>query len=170
MRIHSYLTPKCKAGNSGIHRWGVMAVKNIKKDELVAVWGGWVMTFKEYQKLPKVIKNFEYPVQIYPGFFIGPKKQSELDDAEMFNHSCDANAGVKGQNVLIARRDIKKGEEVCFDYETTDTEGLDYICKCGAKDCRKNITGQSWKNPLFQKKYAGFFSWYIQEKINRLEK
>ncbi len=169
MRIHSYLSPKCKAlSDSPIHRFGVFALTNISKGELIALWGGFAMTRKEVQNLPKEVLTYEYPVQIYPGFWIGPKKKSELDDCEMFNHSCDANAGVKGQIVLVARRNIKKGEEICFNYQTTDTQDLHFVCKCGAKNCRRKIDGQAWKNPKFQKEYQGYFSWYIQEKINKL--
>ena len=169
MRIHSYLSPDCEARtDSKIHRWGVFAKKDIKKGKLVAIWGGYVMTLKEYQKLCAYVRDYEYPVQIYKGFFLGPRKKSDLDDCEMFNHCCDANAGVKGQNLLFARRNIKAGEEICFDYETTDTEGLNFVCRCGSPVCRGRITGQSWKNPAFQKQCKGFFSWYIQQKIDRL--
>lgn len=109
-----------------------------------------------------------YPVQIYEGFYLGPKSAEDLDDAERFNHSCDPNAGVKDQNILVARRDIEVGEEVYFDYETTDIQGLDFACQCGADICRGRITGESWKDPTFRIKNKGYFSWYLQNKIDQL--
>lgn len=123
------------------------------------------MSLKELKRLPLGIQTFEYPVQIYEGFYLGPKRVKDLDDAEMFNHSCDANAGVKGQNALVARRPIKAGEETCFDYETTDTDNFNFRCCCGAKNCRGKINGSAWKRPEFQKAHKGFFSWYLAEKI-----
>ncbi|MBI2041673.1 MAG: SET domain-containing protein [Candidatus Nealsonbacteria bacterium] len=165
---HSYLTPKAEARKSKIMGKGVFAKEKIKRGELIALWGGYVISLGEMKKLPQEILRFDYPVQIYEGFYLGPKKVSDLDDAEMFNHSCDPNAGVKGQNILVARRNIESGEEICFDYETTDSRGLKILCECGFKICRKVINGISWKDPKFQKKNQGYFSWYLEEKIKRL--
>lgn len=171
MRKHSFLSPKCVAtSKSKIHRYGVFAKENIKQGELIAIWGGYIMTLDELRKLPREILDYEYPVQIYENFFLGPKSVEDLDDCEMFNHSCNANAGVKGQNILVARRNIKTGEEICFDYETTDTQDLNFTCKCGAKNCRKKIDGTSWKNLKFQKANKGYLSYYIEEKIKKLKK
>ncbi|MHB8630096.1 MAG: SET domain-containing protein-lysine N-methyltransferase [Aggregatilineales bacterium] len=83
----------------------------------------------------------------------------------MINHSCDPNAGVKGQNVLVARRDIAPGEEICFDYETTDTQGMNFVCRCGSPKCRKRIRGQAWKNRQFQEANWEYLSEYIQRRL-----
>jgi uncharacterized protein len=166
MRKHSFLSAKCEArSDSEIHRRGVFAKDFIKRGELIAIWGGYVMTLEEYEKVSLEIRRYDYPVQVYDGFYLGPKEAEDLDDAEYFNHSCEPNAGVKGQNILVARRDIKKGEEICFDYETTDTQGLNFNCACGAKICRGKIDGSSWQNQKFREKNRGYFSLYIQEKI-----
>ena len=171
MRGHSFLSPKCKvSANSKTHRYGVFAKKDIEKGELIVLWGGYILTLEEYRKLPKAVTDYEYPVQIFEGFYLGPKSAEDVDDSERFNHSCNPNAGVKGQNILVARRKIKAGEEVCFDYETTDTQDLNFICECGAKNCRGTIDGTSWKNPKFQKDNKEYFSYYIQEKIKKLKK
>lgn len=110
-----------------------------------------------------------YPIQIYEGFYLGPKTSEDIDDSEMFNHSCSPNAGVKGSNILVARCDILVGEEICFDYETTDLQDLEFKCECQSNNCRKYINGSSWKDPVFQKQNEGYFSWYIQEKINQIK-
>ncbi len=169
MKKLSSLSPKCIANKgSKISQNGVFAKENLKKGELIAVWGGYIYDLKEFRALPS--PTDEYPVQVYDTHFIGPKPGDVLDPCEMFNHSCDANAGVKGQIILIARRDIKKGEEICFDYETTNITDLVFTCNCGSRICRKKITGNSWKNPSFQKKYKGYLSYYIEEKIKKLKK
>lgn len=169
MKIHSYLSNKCEAKQkSKIHRFGVFAKEDIKAGELITIWGGYIMTLEEVEKLPQDILRYEYPVQVYEGVFLGPKTVADLDDAEMFNHSCTPNAGIKGQNLLIARRDINKGEEICFDYETTDTQEMNFKCKCGSFLCRKMITGNAWKDKKFQRQNKGYLSWYIEEKIRML--
>lgn len=170
MKIHSYLSPKCIKKSSKIHNSGIFAKSNVKKGELLSIWGGYIITLPELKKLPKSILDYSYPVQIFEDIYLGPIKKKDLDDGEMFNHSCDPNAGVRGQIVLVARKNIKKGEEIFFDYETTDTQNLKFICHCGAKKCRGKIDGSSWKNPEFQKANKNYFSLYLEEKIRKLNR
>jgi uncharacterized protein len=150
-----------------VHRYGVFAREIIHRGELIAMWGGYVMTTGQVERLPREIQEFDYPVQIYEGLFLGPRSADDLDGAEMFNHSCEPNAGIKGQIMLVARRDIELGEEICFDYETTDSEEMWMLCNCGTPSCRHVINGEAWKDAQFQTRNAGYFSWYLQEKIER---
>ena len=72
----------------------------------------------------------------------------------------------------MALRDINSGEEITFDYATVVAEwvGMDPItCNCGATDCRKIILADDWQKLALQKKYAGYFSHYIQDKIDANE-
>ncbi len=166
---HSYLTKKVKVSSSGINRRGIFAVKPIKKDEIIAVWGGFIITEREFNKLSK--KRFkhidDYATKIAEGFYLVSCKNGGLEDDDFFNHSCDPNAGIKGQIMIVAMRDIKTGEEITYDYAMTDA-GYDYSfkCFCASKACRKIITTNDWKKPNLQNKYRGYFSWYIQEKID----
>jgi hypothetical protein len=41
---------------------------------------------------------------------------------------------------------------------------------CGSPNCRGLITEEDWKIPELQKKYDGYFSWYLQEKIDGIKK
>lgn len=53
------------------------------------------------------------------------------------NHSCDPNAGIVGDRVLIALRDIRFGEEVRFDYSACMWEEIWQLpCRCGSTNCR----------------------------------
>ena len=79
--------------------------------------------------------------------------------------------GFKGQIFLVAMRDIKPGEEATFDYgtvlhESPDAPRYTLGCKCGASSCRGTITENDWKNPVLQKKYKGYFQYYLAEKIS----
>ncbi len=58
------------------------------------------------------------------------------------NHSCQANTGYKGLNV-VALQPIKKGEELTLDYATfLDETAEPFTCSCGSPHCRKYITGR----------------------------
>jgi hypothetical protein len=83
---------------------------------------------------------------------------------------CSVNVGLREQVVLVAMRDIAAGEEVCFDYAMTGGGPYDeFECACGAPDCRGWITGNDWKRPELWERYAGFFSPYLQRRIDRLK-
>ena len=45
---------------------------------------------------------------------------------------------------------VEPGEELTFDYGTTDTVGLEIECKCGAPTCRGVVTSDDWKDPAFR--------------------
>ena len=57
------------------------------------------------------------------------------------NHSCEPNAYMKilyGHILFIALRDIKAGEEITIDYEST-LHSNKKRCTCGAPSCRGTI-------------------------------
>lgn len=62
------------------------------------------------------------------------------------NHSCDANTGLDGLNV-IALADIRMNEELTLDYSQFLDENMEpFECRCGSKDCRgliRGVTGNS---------------------------
>jgi hypothetical protein len=71
----------------------------------------------------------------------------------------------------VALRDIRAGEEVCFDYATSDGSPYDeFECHCGAKACRSHVTGDDWKLPAVQARYAGHFSPYLQARIDKSQR
>ena len=62
------------------------------------------------------------------------------------NHSCDPNCVPEIENgkiFIYALRDIKPGEELCYDYayerEGEDNEDAIYPCRCGSGKCRGTI-------------------------------
>ncbi len=71
------------------------------------------------------------------------------NDSRFLNHACDPNceAVIEQARVFIdAKRDIRAGEELCYDYaferdgsETADDEFRLYGCKCGSAKCRGTI-------------------------------
>lgn len=169
MRLHSWLSPKCRVGESRLAGVGVFATMPFEVGELVAVWGGVIYTAAEVNALGAVFPHFRtHPFEVADGFFMGSTSNTAIDDAERFNHSCNPNIGVKGQVVVLARRAISAGEELAFDYETTDIAPDPFNCRCGAAICRKRIDGTGWQSPEFRRRHDGWLSWFIAEKAGRL--
>jgi SET domain-containing protein len=151
---------------------GVFAVKKIKKDEVLCVFFGNLLPVKEEEKLPEGFNDVGF--QVTEDLLIGVSNESklELDNGAYFNHSCEPNAGFRGQIILVAMRDIRKGEQVVFDYamvlsKSKGAKKYELKCLCGSEKCRGYITDDDWKIPSLQKKYKGYFQWYLQEKIKK---
>jgi len=170
MKQHSYLSPKCRVEKSVIDRRGVFAKETIARGDIIALWGGVVYSLEEITQLAKKYPYFEtHTVSIDKDFYLGPITPSKapLDDTEMMNHSCEPNAGIKGQIAVVARCMIRPGEEVCFDYDTTEISAVPFLCQCGTPSCRRRIDGSGWRDEHFRAKNRGYFSWYIQELIRK---
>lgn len=168
MRLHSWLSPKCRVQESPRAGLGVFAAETIRSGELVAVWGGVIYTAAEVASLAEAFPHFRtHPFEVAEGFFMGSTSNTAIDDAERFNHSCDPNVGVKGQVVVLARRDVAAGEELAFDYETTDVAPAPFPCRCGAVDCRGTIDGSAGDTAGFCRRNEGWLSWCVQQRASR---
>jgi uncharacterized protein len=112
----------------------LFAIGNMQKNEMLSVRGGYILTCLEEQFLPEDVQN--HGTQISEDFVISSKEIE--DDDEYFNHSCDPNAGFKGQIFLAAMREIQIGEQVTFDYamclyrKNGDEAYYVFDCHCGS--------------------------------------
>ena len=168
---NSWLNPKLMVKNTVAYGMGVFAKEDVKQGERLAIFGGDIMYIDEIKSLPEELRD--YTLQIEERFVLGSSRNAtEPEDTDFFNHSCEPNSGLKGQIFLVAIRDIQKDEEITFDYAMvlSKSVGSDIVfemeCKCGSKNCRRKITEDDWRIPELQKRYNGYFSQYIQEKIN----
>lgn len=172
----SWISPKAQLGKVG-NGVGVFAVKKIKMGEVITVFGGFVIDIQQLHKIKngnnketvEIIERISY--QISDRLIYSPIHKNQFSIAEYLNHSCEPNSGFKGELKLVAMRDIKKGEQIVFDYAMSITSPLLMLrmpCLCGTPSCRKFITAHDWKIKKLQKKYNGYFQPYIQEKIYKL--
>ena len=105
-------------------------------------------------------------IQIDDGFYIGALRSAEVALNKIFiNHSCEPNLGIRGQITYVALRAIKAGEELTYDWAMEENAPAVTRCACGARLCRGTLTGQDWKLASLQKRYRGYFSAYIEDKI-----
>ncbi len=160
-----------KTGGKG---QGLFASKNIKKGEVlfhVDLSKQKSYTPKEIEKMPDndhadYVGRGKYVMAFHPYSYI--------------NHSCNPNVIVKHESIakskFIAMHDIKKGEELTYDY---GVNALDHIgkvgyitqgpwvmrCKCGSKNCRKKISADFFRQPIeIQRRYYRYLPPVIKRK------
>lgn len=169
MKHHpSYLSPKLEMRSSPEKGGaGVFAIQPLAANEVLAVWGGVVVPSARLEEYSRYAQT--HGLQVDDDLFLLPL--TEDDPSDYFNHSCNPNAGLNGQITLVAMRAIEVGEEICFDYCMSDSNPYDeFECGCGNPQCRGWIKADDWKLPDLQKRYAGFFTPYLQRRIAASQK
>jgi uncharacterized protein len=165
----TFFSPKVEKRKSSIEGRGLFAKQQIRAGEIVVVKGGYILTKAQRDEIGVELGPSE--IQITEDLFIGPATRRQREGGMMhLNHSCEPNLGLQGQVVYVALRDIGIDEELTFDYAMNSDEPDQMTCRCGSRDCRGTITGSDWKKPEIQKKYDGYFSWFIQCRIDALGK
>jgi len=147
-----------KAKKSNIDKRGLYASKNISAGKKIIEYVGKLITKKETEINPK----FNNEKDIYL-FNINSRYDLDGDyywnKARLINHSCNPNCEVEGKGLKLwisALRDIKKNEELSYDYGFSYCkEDLNkFICKCGSKNCCGYIVREEsrWRiNKKFKK-------------------
>jgi len=128
--------------NSKIHNKGVFAKKGIPKGTYIIQYIGRKITNKEADEISE--KEMKKGIV----YLFGLNKRYTIDGntpknyAKYINHACETNAesvNDSGEIWFVATRNIKKGEEILYDYclETDDPE--DHPCRCGSKNCKGHM-------------------------------
>ena len=164
MRLfHNWLSPKAQSSATEKKGWGSFAISPISRGEIVASFGGFVVNKADLQNFSA--ERISRSIQIAEDLYLISGETPEPGD--QINHSCNPNCGLMGSTVVVARRDISVGEEITYDYAMSDSEAYDeFKCECNSEDCRGVVTGSDWMKPELQKKYQGYFSAYLQKRIN----
>ncbi|MFM7718153.1 MAG: SET domain-containing protein [Actinomycetota bacterium] len=165
----AYVSPKVERRRSPIGGWGLFATEPIAAGEVVGRDAGRVLTRDEFLALPQERQNHCYYLD--DNFLLAPFDFDHPSDEWFMNHSCDANTGVTPDRSNVALRDIAAGEELTYDYATTECDEdwrLEVECRCGAADCRGTVTGSDWRIPAIQERYAGHFSPHLAARIAAL--
>lgn len=165
--VSSWISPKARKGTpSAIAGRGLVAVEPIAAGEVVAVKGGHIVDTATMWAQDERLQNSE--VQIAEGLHLMALSDEEYEPVMLFvNHSCAPNVGFRGNTVLVAMADIAPGTELTTDYALFDgtvwPEPL--TCACGAEACRGVVSGDDWRRPDLQARYAGWFSTYLADRI-----
>ena len=91
-------------------------------------------------------------------------------DIKYINHSCDPTGWWESYGTLTARRDIRPGEEITYDYSTADiTLNYRMECLCGTDSCRGIVTNRDYLNPDFQIKYINHLPDHVVKAIKEAQ-
>lgn len=165
-KLEGYLTPKAEVREIPGKGKGIVAIDYIKKGEIVSITGGVIIPASEWESFRDTYGDYAYFIE--ENFLIAPLDPKNPSDEWRMNHCCEPNCGMKGQIVIVALRDISVGEELLYDYAMTEVDPeYKFNVVCHHSTCRKVITGSDWKKKELQQKYKGFFSLFIQEKIDK---
>jgi len=161
----TWRSPRTEVSASSIHGKGLFARAAIGAGEIVAVKGGYVVERAAWEALEPVLGSAE--IQVAEDLFVAPVAAAHRDGSMLWtNHSCDPNIALQGQIVFVAMRDVAAGEELTHDWATTDDLDYELECHCGSAVCRGTVTGKDWMKPELQRRYAGWFCWFLQRKID----
>jgi uncharacterized protein len=135
--------------NSKVHGRGVFAARKIPAGARIIEYAGERISWKEACRR----ENLK-PADCFHTFFFSLESGRIIDggskgnDARWINHACEPNCEAReedGQVFIHALRDIRRGEELNYDYglimEQRHTAALKraYACLCGAPSCRQTL-------------------------------
>ncbi len=161
-----WVHPAVAVQRSAIEGRGLFAAAPIEADVLVMRLGGRVVTTAELHLL-----FADTPADRYVDTFaVGEDAHLVLpfDTAAHYgNHSCDPTMWAVGAAEMTTRRSVAAGEELTVDYGTiSDDADFEMECTCGAASCRGVITGQDWRRPELQRRYAGHWPPGLRRRIS----
>jgi histone-lysine N-methyltransferase SETD1 len=132
---------------SGIHAWGVFADQEIREGELIVEYRGEIignaMAEKREKEYEQAKIGSDYMFRIDTNSVCDATKQGNV--ARFINASCDPNCYTQiisinntKRIVIYAKKDIKVGQELCYDYKfpMEFSEEKRIPCHCGSPICR----------------------------------
>ena len=146
-----------KIKKSKIDKNGLYANCNIKSGTRIIEYKGKIISVKQSENDPK----FDNSKAIY---LFNLNKRYDLDGAYNFNiarlinHSCNPNCEVFGKGLKVwvyAMKNIKKGEELSYDYGFSFDENFrQFPCNCKSKNCVGYIVreGSRWRIKRLKRK------------------
>lgn len=142
-----WLSPSVHVRVSEIEGTGLFAARPIAAGELVSRLGGRLVSTEQLHRLFEESREYVDTITV-------------ADDQHLVlplgapnhhgNHSCDPNLWWSGPFDLIARRDIRAGEEVTNDYAASTTDpDFSLQCRCGSAGCRGIVrSSDAWVHRL----------------------
>lgn len=149
--------PFVKVTHSKVHGRGVYSALAVKKGTPIIEYIGERITKAESDKrADKVLKRSQATGggSVYI-FTLNNKMDIDGDvpwnTARLINHSCEPNCetDIEDDHIwIIAKRDIKKGEELNYDYGYDMANWEEHPCRCGTKSCVGFIVGKEHRAKL----------------------
>ena len=134
----------CKVAASPIHKRGLFATADIEAGTDIIQYVGEKISKEEStcraldweEKARKTGAGLVYIFELDDEWDLDGRRGR--NPARYMNHSCDGNSeaiNYDGEIWITARKDIKDGEELTYDYGYDMENFLDHPCECGADNC-----------------------------------
>jgi hypothetical protein len=167
----TWLDERIEIRESSVHGRGAFATAAIPEGQVVTVWAHSILNAQQTDN----VQSGETHRRANGSYVWFPTCWVPVDGydvaEEYLNHSCDPNVWLEDEVTLSTRRAVSPGEELTSDYALWELKS-DYVspweCKCRSSLCRGRFTGQDWKLPELQHRYAGHFHPAIEARIAEL--
>ena len=142
----------CEARKSGIHERGLFATQAIPKGTQVIEYVGPIVSKAQAQRRATSQERRAKARGEGAVYIFDLNRKHDVDGnvtyntARLANHSCDPACETeisKGRIHLVALRNIKRGEEITYDYNFDLDSWEEHPCRCGARDCVGYIVGET---------------------------
>lgn len=130
---------------SNVHGYGIFARMDIPARTRIIEYVGEKITKAESDRRgPKLVEYAKAHHELGAVYIFELNKKYDLDGhvhyntAKYINHSCDPNCEaeiIRGKIWIIAKRDIKKNEELFYNYGYDLDTFEDHACRCGTSRC-----------------------------------
>jgi D-alanine-D-alanine ligase-like ATP-grasp enzyme len=127
---------------------GVFAARDVAEGETIVEWDGRahrVVTRSQMERrlaMPDRDWFARYTWPLSDGVFV--TMSDDPREWRPVNHGCDPNVWLEGLD-LVARRPIRRGEEILVDYATFHDETMPpFTCTCGSDECRQTVRGDDY--------------------------
>lgn len=167
MPTPSYILPGLYRRRTSTAGVGVFTKLFIAQETIIGVAaGGKIITSRMAQKRWR--RGDDHTQQIHKDFHWAPVDHKGIDNLDLMNHSCDPNVAISGDMTFVALRDIAAGEELVWDYATSEIHPQypKIQCNCGSYNCRTVVTNRDWTNvSLMQRYYPNFVTTHVRKKV-----
>jgi SET domain-containing protein len=154
---------------SKIHGIGVFATRDFAEGEIILPIDDSRIVDDEHP-LRRELGEHSY----HCDFLAGGKIVLMRSPERHINSCCDPNTYVRtinGVRQVVARKSIKSGEEITYDYIIDCHGGEVWQCRCGSPRCRSTIVPSFFELPVeLQLEYLPLLNeWFIKEHREKIE-
>ena len=146
---------------SKLHGKGIFARKDIPKNTHIIEYIGNIVSRKEGERIAEEHHNKAKKTGSGAVYIFELNRKQDIDGsvswntARFINHSCEPNCKYKiidNHIWIISLREIKKGEELTYDYGYDLEDYHEHPCKCNSKKCLGYIIGKRYRKKFHRMK------------------